>query len=1071
MSADRERAARGADAERSRVAEAASRVRESALVGDVRRVDRAVSALARAALGAAGLACAEVTLALLRGNVLFSPGDAAQYAVASIGVVSVGVLVATLLLALLRGGAWLGRAGHGVDAQLAKRRVSVAVFVLVAPLVDLVLWRLTSGRRVQALPGRELLVALAAGVAAIAAALLAARWLSWRRSASARARGLAALLLAVVVVACLAIDQQVLPRGYPAFHWALAVLAVLAATLAADLAALDGRRVAARALAVAVVIAVIIAGPALWSLRRSPNARYATEQRAPLTGKAVTALRHATPQPLPTRTITATPHVDAPRDAGAPADALETRGLTLADQSVLLVTIDALRADRLEAYGGNGLTPQLDALARESVVFRRAYTPTPHTSHALGSLFTGTFLRAVLTLPDGGAARPTIASLLRHAGFHTAAFYPPAVFFVDSEQLEALRADGFGFEHRTAGWASAPERARQVEQWLAHTPDEAPVFVWAHVFEPHEPYEPPALFARGASMVERYDGEVAAADAGVGELIRAFRARRPRGTVIVTADHGEEFGEHGGHYHGTSLYDEQARVPLLWSSPGAVRARSVDAPIELVDVAVTLLAALGVPPDPRMRGDDLGALLAGDDDAGPQYAFASVAEEWMVTDGRLKAICAEGEADCRLYDLNADSAERRNVAEARPRDVTRLRDALAVLLSSIPTVEAGDDARAPLARANLGDASAGPALVPLLGSPDAKLRAEAAAALALLRFAPSLPSIIRLRRTDLDAAVRDEAAITAFVLGDGAARAELVRIATETTSCADVDGGCPPTPAVDRSRRAALALAAADDASGARLLLALASDSSAREAQRTAAIAALGRLRVRGARAVLEPLLADLVLRTVAADALGALGDRRAGDALVQALGTERYLSARSAEARALVLLRDRRAIALIRAELGSAQALPEGVALLQQAGDLARPSVRGADVSRSASVRRGVWRCVGPTASDGVGGCVPLDAAQLALPRSSAPVAPLRLVLRVNVVEAALPAGAAHVPATLAIGAGADPLELRAGVQELAVDIAELAQLSALPVIATGEVRVVAVAVVTRAPSSAPRP
>ncbi len=801
-----------------------------------------------------------------------------------------------------------------------------------------------------ALPGRAALVALVAALVAGVVAALAVRWVRARRAASRGARGVATLALLGVALASALADQRVFPRSYEAFHVALAVVAVVAATVAADLVPLASRPSNrwARAAFGVVVLGVLCAAPALWALRLDASARYAAEQFAPLTGKAVAALRRATPRPLPARSSRGPTPPPVAAGSQGPAAA---HALALGDRSVLLITVDALRADALAAYGGAGRTPALDALARESVVFRRAYTPTPHTSHALGSLFTGTYLRAVLALRPDGAARPTIASLLGAAGVRTAAFFPPAVFFVDAEPLAPLRASGFGFAQREVGWASAEARAQQVEAWLAGTPDDAPLFVWAHLFEPHEPYEPPPAFARGESERARYEGEVAAADAGVGALVRAFRARRPRGTVIVTADHGEEFGEHGARFHGTSLYDEQARVPLLWSSPGAVRPAVVDAPVELVDLAPTILAALGVPPDVRMRGDDLGALLLGAASAAPRFAFASLGEEWMVTDGRLKAICAEQEDACRLYDLATDPGERRDVAGARDAELTALRDALGGLLASIPRVEAMDDVRAPLARARLGDRSAAPALLALLGADDAGLRAEAAAALGALRAAPALPTLRRLRAADPDASVRAEASLAAFLLGEPDARAALVSIVAD--ACAQGGAACGAA-GVERARRAALALAVAGDAAGASVLEALARDAAAPSDARGAAVRALGRLGVRTARGALEALLADLVLRTDAADALGLLGERAAGDALVAALRVERYPGARVAEARALMRLRDRRAPALLVAALGAAEPLPGGVGLLVESGALRRASRRGADLRRAAGVRLG---------------------------------------------------------------------------------------------------------------------
>jgi arylsulfatase A-like enzyme len=212
------------------------------------------------------------------------------------------------------------------------------------------------------------------------------------------------------------------------------------------------------------------------------------------------------------------------------------------------------------------------------VLFERAYTPTPHTSYALSSLFTGKFLRQVLSLPNAPSEHPALPELLREHGYRTAAFYPPAVFFVDAERFKTLAERRFGFEYAKEMFAPAAERVRQLDRYLAQVEAGRSLFVWVHLFEPHEPYDPPPAFARGERPVERYDAEVSAADAAVGELVRTFRRSRPGALVIVTSDHGEEFGEHGGEHHGTSLYDEQVRVPLLWSAPGKLAAHVAERP-------------------------------------------------------------------------------------------------------------------------------------------------------------------------------------------------------------------------------------------------------------------------------------------------------------------------------------------------------------------------------------------------------------------------------------------------------------------------------------------------------------
>src|SRR6185503_12427125 len=122
--------------------------------------------------------------------------------------------------------------------------------------------------------------------------------------------------------------------------------------------------------------------------------------------------------------------------------------------------------------------------------------------------------------------------------------------------------------------------------------------------------------------VDRYDAEIAAADAGLGAVVATVRERRPNAVVIVAADHGEEFAEHGGRYHGTTVYEEQVRVPLVVSAPGLLPPHRVSAPVQLVDLLPTVLAGLQIPRPARVRGADLGPLLVGAGAPGAGFAFA-----------------------------------------------------------------------------------------------------------------------------------------------------------------------------------------------------------------------------------------------------------------------------------------------------------------------------------------------------------------------------------------------------------------------------------------------------------------
>src|SRR5690606_9113771 len=149
----------------------------------------------------------------------------------------------------------------------------------------------------------------------------------------------------------------------------------------------------------------------------------------------------------------------------------------------------------------------------------------------------------------------------------------------------------------------------QVAAYLEREDPNRRVFTWVHLFGPHEPYEAQEGFDFGARDVDLYDSEVREADRTLGNVVRLIRNRDPRAVVIVTADHGEEFGDHGGRYHGSSVYDEQVRVPLVVDIPGVTEGRRVKEPVQTIDLLPTVLSGLSVPIPPRIRGRDLSRVI------------------------------------------------------------------------------------------------------------------------------------------------------------------------------------------------------------------------------------------------------------------------------------------------------------------------------------------------------------------------------------------------------------------------------------------------------------------------------
>jgi arylsulfatase A-like enzyme/Flp pilus assembly protein TadD len=292
--------------------------------------------------------------------------------------------------------------------------------------------------------------------------------------------------------------------------------------------------------------------------------------------------------------------------------------------NVVLITLDTTRADRMGFLGSKrGLTPNLDALAAQSVVFTRAYAQVPLTTPSHAALLTGTYpqFNRVEVLSD--ALRddiPYLPDLLRQQGYRTAAF-------VGSMILDpASGAPGFdrGFDVYDSGfhlaapgedrYLSVERRAEDVAKralgWIRGNRQE-PFFVWMHFYDPHEPYDPPEPFkARYES--DPYDGEIAYTDSVVGSVMKFLKegALFENCAIAVVADHGEAFGEHGERRHGLLLYDETIHVPLLLKLPmGKFAGRRIDTRVALAEVAPALLEVANITAPATMQAHSFFPLI------------------------------------------------------------------------------------------------------------------------------------------------------------------------------------------------------------------------------------------------------------------------------------------------------------------------------------------------------------------------------------------------------------------------------------------------------------------------------
>lgn len=339
-----------------------------------------------------------------------------------------------------------------------------------------------------------------------------------------------------------------------------------------------------------------------------------------------------------------------PLPAPGPPAAARVRG-------VLLVTLDSVRADHMSCYGyERPTTPHIDALAARGTRFLRAYSHTPATRWSLPMLHTSRWPSEIpwdrniwpRAVPD---EVQTLAERLAERGVRTGASWPLDVAWGLEQGFDR-------FDRPTSGrFHYAPPVVGAARRFVRSLADE-PWFFWLHLFDPHLPYAPrDAQFGDGA--VDRYDAELAAADAALGRLLGELPADT---AVIVTADHGEEFGDHGGYAHRDRLYEELIRVPLIVKMPQKNQATAASA-AGLLDVAPTVADLLGAPVFGRGRSllpDVTGARSEPD-----RPVFASLAfypddpsQGRAVVRGNDKLLFSPVSLRSESYDLSADPHER-----------------------------------------------------------------------------------------------------------------------------------------------------------------------------------------------------------------------------------------------------------------------------------------------------------------------------------------------------------------------------------------------------------------------------
>lgn len=404
--------------------------------------------------------------------------------------------------------------------------------------------------------------------------------------------------------------------------------------------------------------------------------------------------------------------------------------------SVILISIDTLRPDHLGCYGYSKPTsPRIDSLCEQAVVFDQAIAHAPSTLPSHASILTSLIPQHHQASFDNRRALPeeitTLAEVLAAEGYRTAAF-------TGGGQIDPLFGLGQGFEQYTMPAADDFEISVDAALGWIESVEGEPFFLFLHTYQPHHPYDPDpevlALFddsydgpMQGPISVTRlkdinageielserdvehivatYDAEIREVDTAFGRLIDALESRDllAPSLVVFTSDHGEEFGEHGYvGWHSHTFYEELLRVPLFFKYPaGGPQGQRVDRMVRSIDIAPTVLKAVGLRVPQAFSGIDLAALLS-ERQVPPLVSVGRLdridtARVSFIRDDRFKLERVLSRRQ-RLFDLVEDPAEVWDTSGNYPGEVSRLITTYEETLSSRPAaqgnvIEPGDKLR------------------------------------------------------------------------------------------------------------------------------------------------------------------------------------------------------------------------------------------------------------------------------------------------------------------------------------------------------------------------------------------
>lgn len=393
-------------------------------------------------------------------------------------------------------------------------------------------------------------------------------------------------------------------------------------------------------------------------------------------------------------------NVASGRDAAPPAMTTLPKNL-----DVVLITIDCLRADQPWAGYARPVAPRLTALAAKSVQYTHAYSLSSYTSMSLGGLLSGK-LPGELTR-DGyffgtyGKDNTFFPEVLREGGIHTVAAHAHGYFknanldqgFDDWQVVPNLKWNNTTDENITS-----PQLESIAESELPKD-DAKRFFAWFHFLDPHDKYQAHEGIFYGKELRDKYDAEVTFTDQYIGKLLD-FIAAQPYAShtaIIVTADHGEAFGEHHQFLHGFELWQNLIRVPLLVVIPG-VAPKKIDQNRSAIDLAPTIVDLFGLPELPTFEGKSLVPEILGA--AQPEErdvvidlpATSDNDKRRALIHGQYKLIASNTKNTYKqVYDLAADPDEAKPIHDENASDMVRRFNAMEANVKDVPPTKCKED--------------------------------------------------------------------------------------------------------------------------------------------------------------------------------------------------------------------------------------------------------------------------------------------------------------------------------------------------------------------------------------------